>query len=114
LEAFIILGLIALILLFFFIIQTLFFIQHNLKKIDIILVETDIKLKKLNPLFNSIHNTGDIVEKESLKLKNKYEFRQMNQMNQMNHIDEKIDSTDELASLLASSIILGIKFLKRR
>lgn len=106
-EAFIILGVLALILLFFFIIQTLFYLQHTLKKIDIVLMETDLKLKKLNPLFNSIQNAGDIVEKMSERTKNKYELK-------MNQLEDSVDSTDELATLLGSSIILGIKFLKRR
>lgn len=108
-EALVVLGIIALIVLFFFIIQTLFTVQHSLKKLDRVLIETEIKLHKLNPLFNTLENAGDVVEKESIKLKNHYTYNNLNQLN-----DKTSDSSEELASLLASSIILGIKYLKRR
>ncbi len=108
-EALIVLGIIALIVLFFFIIQTLFYLQHSLKKLDSVLSETENKLKKLNPLFNTLENAGDLVEKESIRLKNEYTYKHLNEFN-----NKRDDSSEELASLLASGIILGIKFLKRR
>lgn len=105
----IILGSIALALLIFFLIFILFYLHNTLKKIDLVLIESENKLKKLNSIFNSISNIGDVTEKETERIKSNY----MLKMNQLN-ATPPIDSTDDLATLLVSSIILGIKYFKGR
>jgi uncharacterized membrane protein len=88
----------------FYIVQTLLVLQKTLKKLDIVLVETDVKLKKLNSFVNTLDNIGDITEKETEKLKNSYNCIKYNR---------SID-TEELATWLISSIKLGINFLNKR
>lgn len=107
-DTLIILGSVALILLIFVLIFILFYLQRTLKKVDLVLTESENNLKKLNSMFNSISNVGDIAEKETERIKGNY----MLKMNQLN--EKQIDSSDGLASLLVSSIILGIKYFKGR
>ncbi len=105
-DTLIILGSITLSLLILLLIFILFYLQKTLKKINSVLTEGENKLKKLDSVFNSISNMGDIAEKESERIKFNY---------LVNQLDEKpIDTSDELASVLVSSILLGIKYFKGR
>ena len=105
-DTLIILGSITLSLLILLLIFILFYLQKTLRKIDSVLAEGENKLKKLNSLFNSISNMGDIAEKESERIKINYLLNQLN--------EKPIDSNEELASLLVSSLMLGIKYFKGR
>jgi len=104
-ETAITIGIVAFIILCCFIIQTLLQAQKSLKKLEIILTETDIKLRKLDSLINAIENVGEIAEDQTEKLKSVCACRSI----------EKKDSLDsqELASWLISSIKLGVKIFKR-
>lgn len=108
LEPLVILGVIALTVLAYFIIQTLIALQRSLQRLDIVLIETEVKLKKLNSFINSIENVSDIVEKESEILKRDYTCKQLAPVDK-----DSIDS-GEVATWFISSIKLGLKILKRR
>jgi len=101
-----ILGAVALALLIFFIIQTLITVQSTLKKLDVVLMEAEIKLRKLDSFMNTVENISEITEKETEKLKNNYTCKKHN-------CSDSMDS-EELASWLVSSIKLGINIFKRR
>ena len=107
-EIFATLGIIALAILVFFIIQTLITLQSTLKKLDYVLLDAEIKLKKLNSFMNSIENVGDIAEKETEKMKINYTCKKDNLQDK-----ESFDS-EELALWLISSIKLGINIFKKR
>ncbi len=102
------LGVVGLAVLIYFIIQTLITMQTTMKNLDFVLMETEINLRKLNSFMNTIENISDIAEKESEKLKTKYEFKKHNPTDK-NSID-----SEELATWLISSIKLGMNILKKR
>lgn len=105
LEILVTLGIVALALLIFFIIQTLITVQTTLKKLDGVLIETESKLRKLDSFMNTLENISNITEKESEIIKNNYEYNRC--------VNSSRDS-DELAKWLISSIKLGINFLTKR
>ena len=53
-----IVGLITLAVLFYFINRLVVSIQSSLAKLELVLADIDIKLKKLNSFFNSIENVS--------------------------------------------------------
>lgn len=107
-EVLAIIGVIALVILIFFIVQTLIVMQSTMKKLDLVLMETELKLRKLSSFMNTIDNLTDIAEKESEKLKNKYEYKKNNE------IEKDLINSEELATWLISSMKLGVNFFKKR
>ena len=95
-------------ILIFYIIQTLLAAQSTLKNLNLVLRETEENLKKLNSLTNTLKNISDITEKESEKLKIKYECKKSHE-----HENNLIES-EELATWLISSGRLIVNFLKKR
>lgn len=101
-----ILGIIALFILFGLLVYTLILTQATLRKLNLILTDSEDKLKKLNNLFNSVQNLGEIAERETLKLRNQHTLKNLNQ--------DADPENDELTSWLISSLRLGIKMFNSR
>jgi hypothetical protein len=108
LDYLVVLGSVALFILIYFLIQTLISVQASLRRLDIVLLETESKLKKLTSFINTLENISDITEKESERLKLKYDYETKNL------IDKDTVDTRELVDLLISGIKFGIKIFKRR
>lgn len=98
-------ALVVFIVLAIYIIQTLITLQASLRKMNALLTDTDIKLKKLTSVVNTIENVGEVAERETERLK-------------MNYVSRNLASRDavdpgELAGWLISGLKLGIKIFKK-
>lgn len=102
------LGVIVLAILIFFVIQTLIKTQSTLKNLDLVLMEAEMNLRKLNSFMNTLENLSDIAEQESERLKNKYECKKHNL------VENDVNDSEEIARWLISSIKLGVNFFKKR
>lgn len=102
------LGVALLAILVFYCVQTLIAIQSTLKSLNLVLIETEANLKKLSPSVNTLKNISEITEKESEKLKCKYECKALHEL-EKNEIDP-----EALAMWLISSSRLIVNFLKKR
>lgn len=105
-EILIAIGILALVVLIFFIIQTLISARASLQRLDSVLENLDVKLSKLTPLVNTMENISEVTEKETARLRDAYEARKL--------IARESSHGDELATWLISTIKLGLNFVGRR
>lgn len=97
-------GVIAIFILLYFIIQTLISARASLQKMDIVLDNLDVKLNKLTSFVNTIDNISNVAEKETEIFKNEYQARKF--------IAHESRPSEELATWLISSIKLGLKCMR--
>lgn len=106
-EILAIIGLILLALLVFYVIQTLIAVQSTLKTLNMVLVEAELNLKKLNPAMNTVKNITEVTEIESEKLKTSY-------MNFPTKIEKQSMDSEELASWLICTTKIILNIFKKR
>ncbi len=92
-----------------FLIRVLVALRISLKRMDLAILETEIKLKSLDSAFRTISNIGDICENETAQLKNNY-FSKREQP----AVERTSDISADVADLVMVCVKLGQKFLKRR
>lgn len=89
-----------------YVIRTLITLQHTLKRIDLITLEMNLKLKQLDSTINTVSNIGDICEDKTAQIKSHYLENKARELNGSNY-------SDDLAQWLVASIKLGSKFIRR-
>lgn len=71
-DIMLVLFFIVFIILAFFIIRTLLKLQKTLQNTDRLMVELQYKMEKVDPLFNSLSNAGEILENKTALWKQNY------------------------------------------
>lgn len=88
-------------ILTFFIVQTLLRLQKTLSRVNILLLDMEIKSKQLDSVVRSLSNLGEVCELETEQFKR-------------NSLGRKEQEVPEWVDWLALSMKLGAKLIKRR
>ena len=94
-------------ILSFYIIRTLISLQHTLRRVDLIALEMDCKIKHLDSTIKAVSNLGDICEEKTARLREQY-------LQEKERESQKLDCSDDLADWLVASLKLGAKFIRRK
>ena len=90
-----------------YVIRTLLSLQQTLKRIDLITLEMNLKLKQLDSTINTVSNIGDVCEEKTARMKSHYLEKKACELNGS-------DYSDDLAEWLIASVKLGSKFIRRK
>lgn len=91
-----------------YVINTLSAVQKTLREHKILTCHLDDKLRKLDSTFQTISNLGDISEVKTLQL------REQLQHSIAHDFQQPTDYSEDIVTLLLSTLKLGSKFLKRK
>lgn len=90
-----------------YIIRTLVCLQRTLRRVELLIVDTDCKIRQLESTFQTVSHLGDICEEKTARLKQLYlDKKEQENLNE--------NYAEDLAEWLVASLKLSAKFIRRK